>query len=298
MNKLFKPLQIGSLLLPSNVVQAPLAGYSCAPFRRLIAQFGGCGYATTEMISAKNIARGVQQPKRYLYKDPQEGLLCYQISGDVADDLKHAVEQVIKCGADLVDLNCGCPQRKIRKKGCGSKLLADPDKLYQLLQAIRCTTDLPCSEKIRVDGDSDECYNLEVVQAIESAKMDFMIVHGRHWTERYDVPCRLEQIRSIVQSASIPVLANGDVNNFRSFSRTMEQTGAAGVMIARGGIGRPWLFAQIQAQALGLDWTTIDAVQQQGLLDQHIAGLIELEGEHIGQLQARKLKPYYEQALD
>lgn len=297
MTPLFKPLTIRNLTLPSNIVQAPLAGYSCAPFRKLIHQFGGCGYATTEMISAKNLARGVEQPKRYCYKDPEEGYLCYQLSGDEPDDLAKAVEIVMAFGADLIDLNCGCPQRKIRKKGCGSKLLADPNHLYHLLRAIRQTTDLPCSAKIRVDGDSEESYNIEVADAIVSAGMDFMIVHGRHWTERYDVACRYAEIKTLVDYASIPVLANGDVSDYDSYYEALAQTGAAGVMVARGGIGRPWLFKAIEARALGQPPLAIDANLQQQLLQQHIDGLIELEGEHIALLQARKLTPYYQQAL-
>ena len=293
MSELFKPLQLGPLLLPTNIVQAPLAGYSCAPFRRLIHQFGGCGYATTEMISAKHLVRQTEVPKRYLYKDPKEGLLCYQLSGDVEDDLSRAVEIVAHHGADLIDLNCGCPQRKIRKKGCGSKLLASPDRLYRLLAAIRKATDLPCSAKIRVDGDSEEAFNREVQEAIEAAGMDFMVVHGRHWTERYDVPSRLDEIRGFVQRARIPVLANGDAEDYNSVKKILNETKAAGMMIGRGSIGRPWLYAKIQAQHRGKLWVDLSFKELEGLLKQHIEGLVELEGDYVAQLQSRKLVDYY-----
>ena len=114
----FSPLTIGSLELPINLVQGPLAGYSCAPFRELIESFEPIGYTTTEMISAYNLAHQIEQPRRYLYRGRNERRLCYQISGNDPAILAAATVRVVDLGADIVDLNCGCPQKKIRKKGC------------------------------------------------------------------------------------------------------------------------------------------------------------------------------------
>jgi tRNA-dihydrouridine synthase B len=286
-------LRLGQLELPTNLIQGPLAGYSCAPFRLLINEFGGVAYTTTEMISAYELAHNCQQPKRYTYKHPNEGKLCYQISGDNADDLARAVEVVVAKGADLVDLNCGCPQRKIRKKGHGSKLLSDPESLYQLLSAMRKSSSVTMSAKIRVDGDSGESFNAEVVAAIESAGMDFMIVHGRHWRERYEVAVRLDEIANIVSMASIPVIANGDVSDVDSLREVFSVTKAAGVMISRASIGKPWLFAELTALWRGHDYPQFSEVQKRTVLRRHIEMLVELDGEHSALLQARSLAKHY-----
>jgi tRNA-dihydrouridine synthase B len=290
---MLKPLIIGNLQFPTNLIQGPLAGYSSAPFRQLVHQFGGVAYATTEMISAYALAHASDQPKRYTYRADDEGLLCYQISGNKADDLARAVEKVVALGADLVDLNCGCPQRKIRKKGHGSKLLSDPETLYHLLVAMRSVASLPMSVKIRVDGDSGERFNHEVVDAIQSSGMDFMIVHGRHWQERYDMPVRFDEIAQIVSLADIPVIANGDVDDLASLQSLLTETQADGVMISKGSIGRPWLFAQLQSEFKGELFSIPDALAERQIFLKHVQGLAELDGEHRALLQARGLVEYY-----
>jgi len=261
--------------------------------RALAWRFGGVGFCTTEMLSAHIVAKRVPQPRRFEYKSPGEKWLCCQLSGNNAPVLAEATERVCAEGADLIDLNCGCPQPKIRKKGHGSRLLADPEQLYQLLYAMRQVTDKPMSAKIRVDANSGERFNLEVAQAVESAKMDFVVVHGRHWRERYDVAASLDEIGAFVSMLNIPVIANGDADNWLSVERLLEHTGATGVMISRAGLGRPWLFAEILAQAEQRDFVLPDDVARHGLFLEHVAGLVELDGEYSALLQARKLSDYY-----
>ena len=290
---MLKPLQLGSLKLPTNLIQGPLAGYSCAPYRWLIEQFGGVAYTTTEMISAYELAHHVAQPKRYLARYPDEKKVCYQISGDDPQVLSRAVEAVVKAGADLVDLNCGCPQRKIRKKGHGSKLLSDPEQLFRLLSAMRQASPITMSAKIRVDGDSGESFNSEVVSAIESAGMDFMVVHGRHWRERYDTPVRLDDIASVVAMASIPVIANGDACSADSVRHILQHTQAAGVMICRASMGRPWVFAEIEAQFQGRDFIIPTQSERGRWFVLHVNKLAELDSEQSALLQSRGLIKYY-----
>lgn len=288
-----KPIQLGSLRLPVNVIQGPLAGYSCAPFRQLIWQWGGVGYCTSEMLSAYNIANQIPQPKRYTYKADSETRLCIQLSGHEVDHLAKAAHEVQQWGADLIDLNCGCPQPKIRKKKAGSQLLSTPDILYRLLLAMKSSVDCAVTAKIRVDGDSGEAFNREVMSAIESSGADGVIVHGRHWTERYDVPARWDEIADWVQSTSLPVIANGDVADVHSLNTVFDKTQCAGVMISRASLGRPWLFrALAQPDGEPSLYTPAPRVVAD-VLQQHVTGLIELDGEYRALLQARKLVGYY-----
>lgn len=297
MPSLIRPLKLGSLTLPTNLIQGPLAGYSCAPMRELAWRFGGVGYCTTEMLSAHIVAERLPQARRFEYKSKEEKWLCCQLSGKNADVLARATERVVGEGADLVDLNCGCPQPKIRKKGHGSKLLADPEGLYQLLRSMRSVTDKPMSAKIRVDADSGERFNREVAQAIEAARMDFMVVHGRHWKERYDVAANFDEIAAFVNMVSIPVIANGDVDGWSSASRVLTATGAAGVMVSRAGLGRPWLFRHIEKQSKGEEVSEPGLPEREALFLEHVTGLVELDGEYSALLQARKLSKYYKLAL-
>jgi len=293
MSDLIRPLQIGSLRLETNLLQGPLAGYSCAAMRKLVWQFGGVGYCATEMLSAYSLSQKQRQPARYVFKDPSEGPLCFQISGDHAEHIARATARVCSLGADMVDLNCGCPQPKIRKKGHGSRLLSQPERLYQLLKAMKSNASVPVSVKIRVDGDSGERFNTEVAQAVEAAGVDLLIVHGRHWRERYDVDCRPDQIKTLVDQVNIPVIANGDVDSWSSLKRMMASTGAAGVMISRAGLGRPWLFAQIQAESQAKPFQAPLLPERKALLLAHVKALITLDNEHLALLQLRKLWKYY-----
>ena len=288
-----RPLKVGQLQLANNLIQGPLAGYSCAPFRLITHRLGQPAYCTSEMISAKDLIHRVVKPKRYLWKDPAEGLVSYQLSGDNPQDIALATKIVTDAGASLIDLNCGCPVAKIRAKGAGSKLLTEPNKIAALVLAAKANTQLPVSVKIRIDSVSGDNNNLSVVNAIEEAGADLLIVHGRHWTEKYDKPCNLEQIAEIVACCKIPVIANGDVKDIASLRRTFTVTNCAGLMIARASVGQPWLFQQLQLELTGQRFKFPSITAIGAIYLEHIQRLAELETEFLAVIQARKLAKYY-----
>ena len=291
---LIAPLTLGNKAFTTNLVQGPLAGYSCWPMRLLAQQHSQPAFCYSEMLSAKNLATRESIEPRYRIKHPQEGPLCVQLSGTDPAELARATERVIGFGADLVDLNCGCPVTKIRKKGAGSKLLEQPELLEQLVKAMKSvSTALPVSIKIRVDGDQSVKFSKEAALRAQDAGIDFITIHGRHWTEDYNIACRHDQIAEIVAALDIPVIANGDAHDTASTLALLKNTGAAGLMIARAATGKPWLFAQIRAEAAGQSFTPPNWPQIGELFLQHVQGLIELEGEKIALLQARKLVKYY-----
>lgn len=184
------------------------------------------------------------------------------------------------------------PVTKIRRKGAGSKLLSESEKLYDIIKAIKSEVDVPLSLKIRVDGVSGDTFNKEVVQIINDAGADFMIVHGRHWTERYDVPVRLDEIASIKAASKIPVIGNGDVRDNESLKQ-MLATGVDGVMIGRASVGRPWIFQELLAAMRGEAYAIPSKAEIGALFLKHIKGLRELENEKLAVLQARSLSKYY-----
>ena len=293
MVSLLKSFKIRSLEFPVNLIQGPLAGYSCAPFRELVWRYGGVAYCVTEMLSAHSLAHGYPQAKRYLYRSPLEKALCVQIAASKVEIAARACTKIEELHiADLIDLNCGCPQPKIRSKGQGSKLLSSPDTLHAMMMAMRQVTDLPLTAKIRIDSIND-LFNKEVMQALAAGGADAIIVHGRHWQERYDVPVRVDVIAQLVNQVSIPVIANGDVDSIEAFEAMLTKTNCAAVMVARAGLGKPWLYAQMAGTLPDRSAAIANLSLQMELITAHVQGLIGLEGEHVAMLQSRKLFKYY-----
>jgi len=287
-------LQLGKVQLQSRLLQAPLAGISCAPFRRLAWQHGRPGFCATEMISANTL---INQPlfaqKRFLYRHPDEKLLCFQLSGNNADALAKATKIVTDAGADFIDLNCGCPKKKIRHKGAGSKLLSEPSELAKLIQAIRDNTHLPISIKIRVDGDSTEKHNEALIRMINRSGIDYLIVHGRHWSDTYENRCHYDQVQQFVEDVAKPVIGNGDIACVESY-KAMLKTGCDGVMIARAGVGQPWLYEQLRTQIQGHTFQKPSPREIAAMLSQHLDDLMSLmASEKFAILQARKFAKYY-----
>lgn len=296
---MIKTLQLGNKTFPVNIIQGPLAGVSCAPFRLLTWRYSQPAFSCTEMISCKTI---IHQPllaqQRYLVKDPQEGPVCFQLSGTDPHELAEATKRVTDYGADLIDLNCGCPVKKIRSKGAGSGHLTNPAKLYQLIIAMKQNTHLPVSIKIRVEGGSDDKFNHDIAQVVQDAGVDFLVVHGRHWTEHYETPCNYDEIQFFVEQLKIPVIGNGDIKDLASLKQ-MLATGCAGVMIVRAGVGQPWLIAKLMAEMQQEKFMMPSSQEIAAVFIEHVERLIELlKSEKLAILQARKFAKYYGRGIE
>jgi tRNA-dihydrouridine synthase B len=295
---IIRPLQLGNRLFPVNIIQGPLAGVSCAPFRLLTWQYSQPAFSCTEMISCKTLIHlPLAAQQRFVKKDPAEGPVCFQLSGNNVADLSEATKRVTDYGADLIDLNCGCPVNKIRSKGAGSGLLTNPTKLYQLITAMKQSTHLPVSIKIRVEGGGNEKFNADIAKAVSDAGADFLVVHGRHWTEHYETPCRHDEIQFFVDALKIPVIGNGDIACITSLKKMFE-TGCAGVMLGRAGVGQPWLIGQLIAEMKQEIFIPPPAQEIGKMFITHIEQLSELlNTEKFAVLQARKLGKYYARNL-
>ena len=292
------PLQLGTRTFPTNIIQGPLAGVSCAPFRSLTWRYGQPAFSCTEMISCKTLLhRSNTANHRLTSIDADEGPVCFQLSGSDPTELGEAVKIATDLGADLIDLNCGCPVNKIRSRGAGSSLLTKPHQLYQLITSMKQHTHLPVSIKIRVEGGSHDTFNREVASAVGDAGADYLIVHGRHWTEHYETPCHHDDIQFFVETLKIPVIGNGDIACLDSLKR-MLATGCAGVMIGRAGVGRPWLINQLTTELRGDLFTPPNSQEVRDIFIEHVTRLTQLlNNEKFAILQARKFAKYYARHL-
>lgn len=287
-------LHIGPLQFESNLIQAPLAGISCAPFRSLIWEFGGVAYCCTEMLSAHDIAKGVLREPRFQVRYSNEKILCWQLSGNNPEHLAISSDYAISQGANILDLNCGCPQPKIRKKGCGSRLLNDEKKLTELIKSMQRDKKIPVTIKMRIDAGQKEFCDITLAKMLEDTGVDAITVHGRHWSDDYDVPCEIESIAKIADAVKIPVIGNGDIDSVNQLKKFLSDTQCAGFMIGRAGVGQPWIFQQL----FNTTFTPPHPKIIGELFLKHISGLIELEGEYQAILQSRKLGKYYVQHLE
>lgn len=278
--------QIGGLSFAHRLIQGPLAGYTSAPYRATFSAFQPPAYCVTEMISAHDLLH--RQPARFVYKDPVEQKLAYQISGYDPRIMATAAEILQNLGADMIDINCGCPKSKIRKKGAGSALLATPERIVQIILAIKERIQIPLTVKIRIQGAEQD---RQLAQMIEQAGADALVVHGRRWQDNYEQPCSHQDIAQIKRAVQIPVIANGDIADFASLQTSLQETGCDAYMIARGGTGRPWLYqALVEGKSQAQDWTFQNAI---AVFMKHLQGLATLQTEYRAVLQSKTLVRYY-----
>lgn len=280
------PLTLGSLQLPHRLIQGPLAGFSCAPFRQLFTNFVQPAYCVSEMLSAHDVVYKHSVNGRYLYRAKDEGMLCYQIAGSDPALMADAAVKLAELGADLIDINCGCPKNKIRKNGAGSALLEDPQRLLAIVKAVRLAIKCPLTVKIRLQSNSND---LDISKGIVDAGADALIIHGRRWVDNYDRPCDLQQIAMIKQAIGIPLIANGDIADSSTLKNTVIQSGCDGFMIARAGTGKPWLFQELLS-GLSVDINNTKLIK---LFMKHLEGLATLESEYKAVLQSKSLVRYY-----
>ncbi|MBA2710692.1 MAG: tRNA-dihydrouridine synthase family protein [Tatlockia sp.] len=281
-----KQLKIGSLNLSNCLIQGPLAGFSCAPFRELFYKFRPPAYTVTEMISAHDVVHKHSLTSRYLYRSPKEKTLCYQISGSDPVLMAKAAVRLESLGADLIDINCGCPKEKIRKKGAGSALLEKPEQLARIVEAVRQAIKIPLTVKLRIQGPYSD---FALAKNIEEAGADALIIHGRRWVDDYDIPADYIHIAQIKSQVSIPVIANGDIADQFSLQKAFLKSGCDAFMIARAGTGKPWLYQSLlEENNFVTDWDW-----QSALFLEHLQGLASLEGEFKAVLQSKSLIRYY-----
>jgi nifR3 family TIM-barrel protein len=238
------------------------------------------------MSSAHDVLYKHAEHSRYLYRAPAEKRLAYQISGTDPEVMAKAAFCLQRLGADLIDVNCGCPKTKIRKKGAGSALLEQPEQLIAIVQKVRDAIAIPLTVKVRIQGNE---LDLSLAQHIEACGADALIVHGRRWLDDYDVACDVHQIARIKKSVNIPVIANGDIFDQHSLEHALEKSGCDGFMLARAGCGKPWLYQELLEQRP----VKPSFSERVGLFLTHLQGLAELESEFKAVLQSKSLIRYY-----
>jgi nifR3 family TIM-barrel protein len=234
-------VRIGAVEVGGVARLAPMAGATNAPFR-LIARECGSGLTTTEEIDAGSLLQAGTHADAIAARYPEERPLALQLLGAHADVLARAAERAQALGADIVDLNMGCPMPRITGKGKGAALMRDLDRTALILRAMRKAVSVPLTVKIRGGWDDAHVNAVETAQMAESEGVDAVTVHPRTQSQRYTGKAPWQIIGEVVRAVGIPVTGNGDVRSLAEARRMMAETGCGSVMIGRGALGRPWVF--------------------------------------------------------
>ncbi len=242
-------MKIGSLQLDNPVILAPMAGITDLPYRLIMKRFGAA-LVFTEMVSANGLHYGGSATDELLHTTPEERPLGVQLFGDDPKILAEAARRV-EAVADLIDLNCGCPVRKVVGSGAGSALLRDPAKLARIVATVRQATARPLTIKLRSGWDADTRNYLEVARLAVNEGVDAVTLHPRTRNQMFGGRADWNDIAVLKQAIAVPVIASGDLFTAEAAVTVLEQTGCDALMVARGGYGNPWLVRQILDRLVG-----------------------------------------------
>lgn len=282
----------------NGLILAPMEGVTDLTFRRLIRQIGGCGLTCTEFIPARNLNEGVPQALQMAEVDPDERPVTIQIYGRDPALLADAARYVVDLGATIVDLNMGCPSKKVCARSGGSALMKEPALAQAIVRAMRAAVDVPFTVKMRAGWDPEHKNAPELAWMCQEEGADAVTVHWRTRTDKYGGVRELDTIATVVDRLSIPVVANGDVVDVQSALDTWARTGAAGLMIGRGAIRDPWVFRRIERALAGEAPLVVDASEKERVLLGYYEALRPRFRDDYGALgRMKKIARYFTEGL-
>jgi tRNA-dihydrouridine synthase B len=285
-------LTLGPFTLASPVLLAPMVGVSDIPFRR-ICQVYGAGLTTSEMLSTQSEHWTSKKTQLRALSTGNSGIPhSVQIVGGDAIMMANAAHHSAQNGAQIIDINMGCPAKKVCNKAAGSALLKDEQLVAEILNAVVKAVDIPVTLKIRTGWDNTHKNALQIAKIAEDCGITALAIHGRTRACRFNGQAEFDTIAHVKQSINIPVIANGDIQDADTALAVIKYTHVDGIMIGRGAQGSPWLFKQVIAAINGENVTTTFAEKKQCMIE-HVAALHEFYGDHLGVRMARKHVSWY-----
>ncbi len=290
-----EPLSLGTVAIPSRFFLSPLAGYTSLAFRLAVRECGGLGLATTDLVNARSLIE--QRGKAFDLAEtcPEDRPMSIQLYGHVHDEMQRAARWVVDHGASIVDINMGCPVRKVVKTGGGSALMCQTDSAVALVESVVKAVDVPVTVKMRLGWDDQSLTAPGLARAFEQVGVAAVIVHGRTREQGFKGNVNRDGIRAVVEAVkAMPIVANGDIRTLYDAEATFRQTGCAAISIGRGALGNPFIFRQLarwtECGDPGPEPTFEERVD---VMERHFHGLVNRRGARLACLQFRKIIKWY-----
>lgn len=286
-------MQIGPYQLTNQLIAAPMAGVTDQAFRNLCLRYGAA-MAVSEMLLANPDIWDTDKSRLRLSHSGEEGIRSVQIAGADPDAMAWAAQHNVNLGAQIIDINMGCPAKKVNKKLAGSALMQNPPLVEAILQAVVNAVTVPVTLKIRTGWDPEHKNGVQIAKIAENCGISALAIHGRTRQCMYKGNAEYDTIKAIKQSISIPVIANGDITTPETAKFVLDYTGADALMIGRGAQGRPWIFREIQHYLdTGTQLAPVSVVEKRQVILEHLTKLYDLYGEYKGVRFARKHLAWY-----
>lgn len=288
-------MQLDSLQLETPLWLAPLAGFTCLPYRRLLRRQGGIGLSVTELVNARSLIESNREALKLISSDKEDSPFSIQLFGAVPEEMAEAARLAEASGADVIDINMGCPAPKVVRNCSGSALLGNLPLAERIAELVVKAVKIPVTVKMRLGLDSQQIVAPHLAKILQNVGIKAITIHGRTRAQGFGGEVDLDGIASVVEAAScIPVFANGDITTPENAETVFRRTGCAGLMIGRGAFYNPFLFRQIlQYHSTGTYEPEPDFETRVALMTQHLKMMIEYFGEIQGCNQFRKVAPFY-----
>ena len=291
------PFRIGSIVVDPPLILAPMAGITDQYFRRILKRIGGVGVVSMEFISSEALTRGSERTRSMMHFHEEERPLAIQIYGSDAARMSEAAAFVQELGADLVDINMGCPANKILKGCAGAALMGDLEQAEGIIRACRDRVRIPLTVKFRLGLDDQRLNYLELGRACEANGVDAVSLHARTARQMFSGEADWQRIRRLKETLSIPVNGNGDILTSEDAMCMWESTGCDGVMIGRGAMQNPWLFRQTAARLRGEEVAPVTLEERRSMILGHFRLLRDQEEERFALHKIRTFTGWYTHGL-
>jgi tRNA-dihydrouridine synthase B len=288
-------MRLGSLTLETNLFLSPLAGYTNLPFRLAVREVGGLGLATTDLVNARSLLENNHKALKLIETAPADRPLAVQLFGSVPEEMRDAAAYLESIGVASVDINMGCPVRKVCRVGGGSAMMTELDKTAALVKSMVEAVRIPVTAKMRLGWDDENLTAPDLARALEDVGVAAIFIHGRTREQGFSGSVNLAGIRAVVAAAkSIPVIGNGDVTTPEAAGKMLNDTGCAGVSVGRGAFYNPWIFQHTLHFLKTGDLLPEPSFDERvRVMCRHLDLMIEVFGEEHGCRMFRKVAPWY-----